>query len=57
MIHRLYRLYCTGQGNYEIVVHEELRRMWKEVVMIYSKITVWHLPGKTKESNENPESG
>jgi hypothetical protein len=55
MIHRLYRSYSIGQGNYEIVVHEELRRIWKEVVMTYFKITVW--PGKTKESNENPVSG
>jgi hypothetical protein len=57
MIHRLYRSYSIGQGNYEIVVHEELRKMWNEVATTYFKITVRHLPGKTEESNENPESG
>jgi hypothetical protein len=57
MICQLYRLYSNGLGNYEIVVHEEFRRMWKEVFMTYFEISVQHLPGKTEENNENPESG
>jgi hypothetical protein len=49
MIYQLYRSYSIGLGNYEIIVHEELRRMWKEVVMTYFKITVQHLLGRLRK--------
>jgi hypothetical protein len=52
----LYISYSTGIQNYEILVDKELRRTWKEVVMICFKIIVQHLPGKTNENKENPES-
>jgi hypothetical protein len=32
-------------------------RMWKDVIMAYSKVLSWHLPGGFEESHEKPQSG
>jgi hypothetical protein len=35
----------------------ELKRMWKEVVMAKLKVLSWHLPGRTEEHHRNPQAG
>jgi hypothetical protein len=40
------RLYSV---EYIVTVNDELKKMWKEVVMDYFNALSWHLPGRTEE--------
>jgi hypothetical protein len=38
-------------------VNDELEGMWKEAVMASFKVLFCHLPGRTEENHEKPQSG
>jgi hypothetical protein len=40
-----------------MIVNNELKRMWKEVVMAKFKVLSQHLPVGTEENHEKPQSG
>jgi hypothetical protein len=38
-------------------MNNELERTWKEAVIVRFEILFWHLPGRTEETQEKPQSG
>jgi hypothetical protein len=36
-------------------MYNELKRIWREVVLAHCEVLPWHMPGGTKENHENPE--
>jgi hypothetical protein len=38
-------------------MHDELERIWKEVVVAYFKALPWHISTETEENHKNPYLG
>jgi hypothetical protein len=39
------------------LIKNSLKKMWKEMVLAQFKVQSWHMPVKTEENYEKPQSG